>query len=777
MKSDGSVIIDTKISTDGMQEGFEQIKSGMDSVADAAQKTGNEINNSFAKFDASKTITSAVAKVKALQSELAQVNRALDYAAQAGQTETNSESVSRMVAQQEQLYERLEAARKKLSTEISLAANKQAAAEEKAAQRSAERQKKEAQKKAAAEEKAAQRSIRAAEKEAAATAKAAEKEARAREKEARRAMQAATKPARRFALRLREILSGALIFNAVSAAARNIVSYFNTALNASEEYREATARLKGALLTAFQPIYEYVLPAIIDLVNWLAKAVVSVGQFFAALSGKSYNKMKDNAEALYEQTSAIEGVGDASEKASKQLMGFDEINRLSDNASSATASDTTAPDFSFASGEAPEVVVNFVAELKDKVTTGFQAIIAKCKELIEPLRTIDFTPATDSVGRLGEAFINFASQIGENMEWSWFNVLVPLATWSIEEAAPASVDVLTEAMGLLNTVIKPVSDGMKQMYEYLKPIFSFIGDVAIRVLGSLREAFEKLTKKIQEKAPKIEGIFRGIGEIIAEVWEFIEPYAEIAMQLWEETFSYIADIVADTLGFVIDIIYGLVEFLAGVMTGDWERAWNGISGIFDSSMDYMIGLAKSVKSAFNSIFSGIAKIVTGIFKDVIVPGVKKSINGLIGLINGMVSGIVSGINAAIRAINRISIKIPDWLKNVPGASSFAGKTFGFNIRELTAPQIPYLAQGAVIPPNAPFMAVLGDQRNGTNIEAPADLIRQIVREELAGGAVNDETAALLRELIQVVMGIQVGDEVIGKAAARYNRRVSRAGGY
>ncbi|MEE1199465.1 MAG: hypothetical protein U0L09_02325, partial [Christensenellales bacterium] len=72
---------------------------------------------------------------------------------------------------------------------------------------------------------------------------------------------------------------------------------------------------------------------------------------------------------------------------------------------------------------------------------------------------------------------------------------------------------------------------------------------------------------------------------------------------------------------------------------------------------------------------------------------------------------------------------------------------------------------------------LGDQRSGTNIEAPADLIRQIVREELAGGAGNDETAALLRELIQVVMGIQVGDEVIGKAAARYNRRVSRAGGY
>lgn len=90
--------------------------------------------------------------------------------------------------------------------------------------------------------------------------------------------------------------------------------------------------------------------------------------------------------------------------------------------------------------------------------------------------------------------------------------------------------------------------------------------------------------------------------------------------------------------------------------------------------------------------------------------------------------------------------------------------------------IPYLATGAVIPPNAPFMAVLGDQRNGTNIEAPEDLIRQIFREEFAGMS-DDRTAELLRELISVVENISVGDETIGRAAARYNRRASRAGGY
>lgn len=89
----------------------------------------------------------------------------------------------------------------------------------------------------------------------------------------------------------------------------------------------------------------------------------------------------------------------------------------------------------------------------------------------------------------------------------------------------------------------------------------------------------------------------------------------------------------------------------------------------------------------------------------------------------MISAIASGLNAVIDALNRISIKIPSW---VP---VFGGERFGFNLGHITAPSIPYLASGAVIPPNAPFMAVLGDQRNGNNLEMPEGLLRRIIREE------------------------------------------------
>lgn len=106
-----------------------------------------------------------------------------------------------------------------------------------------------------------------------------------------------------------------------------------------------------------------------------------------------------------------------------------------------------------------------------------------------------------------------------------------------------------------------------------------------------------------------------------------------------------------------------------------------------------------------------------------------------------------------------------------------GKTLGFNIGLLTAPQIPYLASGAVIPPNAPFMAVLGDQRHGTNVEAPLSTIQEavavvmedIVQSNLAG---HEATVSVLQEILQAILGIEIGDTVIGQATARYNQKMA-----
>ena len=95
--------------------------------------------------------------------------------------------------------------------------------------------------------------------------------------------------------------------------------------------------------------------------------------------------------------------------------------------------------------------------------------------------------------------------------------------------------------------------------------------------------------------------------------------------------------------------------------------------------------------------------------------------------------------------------------------------------EAAAANIPYLASGAVIPPNAPFLAMLGDQRHGTNIEAPLSTIQEAVAQVIgdlipSSMAGFEAVVAELQATRNAIEDIQIGDTTIGRAAARYDRR-------
>ena len=155
--------------------------------------------------------------------------------------------------------------------------------------------------------------------------------------------------------------------------------------------------------------------------------------------------------------------------------------------------------------------------------------------------------------------------------------------------------------------------------------------------------------------------------------------------------------------------------------------------------------------------------------DPLKTGVKSMANGVIGYLNGMISSAVKAVNSLVRAVNTIRFTVPDW---IPG---YGGKTLGFSLKTVTCPQIPYLAQGAVLPANKPFLAMVGDQRHGTNIEAPLSTIQEAVALVM-----EDQTAAILagfeasvgvqKDILEAVLGIRIGDEVIAGAVERYNQR-------
>lgn len=174
---------------------------------------------------------------------------------------------------------------------------------------------------------------------------------------------------------------------------------------------------------------------------------------------------------------------------------------------------------------------------------------------------------------------------------------------------------------------------------------------------------------------------------------------------WSKQFGIIGDYmngwtknIKNIIDSIKQIFNGMVTFVSSVLSGNWRRAWEGIK----------------------QIFSGIWNAMTS--------AVKSPINLIISFMNAMLRAAQTMQNGFASAMNHMNIQLPKWLQKFTGWSSV-----GFNFHYWSAPYIPYLAKGAVIPPNKEFMAVLGDQKNGNNIEAPESLIRQIVREESGGG--------------------------------------------
>lgn len=129
------------------------------------------------------------------------------------------------------------------------------------------------------------------------------------------------------------------------------------------------------------------------------------------------------------------------------------------------------------------------------------------------------------------------------------------------------------------------------------------------------------------------------------------------------------------------------------------------------------------------------------------------------IMNGLISGVEKGINWVLGGVSDMVNGLTGILNKIPGVN--IGRVNWGNVH------IPRLAQGAVIPANREFLAVLGDQKHGTNIEAPADLIRQIVREEIG----NAEGGTHVTIVLDSVDGKKLFD-----AFVRENNAVVRATG-
>lgn len=554
------------------------------------------------------------------------------------------------------------------------------------------------------------------------------------------AMERAQKSAHRFALRLREVIRSALIFTLISQSLAALRTWIGKVIRSNNEASAAIARMKGALLTMVQPLVNFIIPAFTAFVNVLTRIISTIAQLFAMLTGTTVQSTKSAAKALDQETQALDGTGQAAEKAQKSMAGFDEINQLdtsSGGGAGGGAASRIEPDFGF-SAELSDSQLKNILGLIEAIGTAFLTWKISSALGLDMKQTLWMALAIYSgiqlVKNIFDAWTNGVNW--DNLIGSLLSVtgLIAGLYFALGSTA-AGVGLVVSGLAMLVTGFH---DAGVNGWNLLNTLMSIAGIMAVGIgigiltgsfipaliaaIASLVLAFtvatghgEELISGIQTVLEGFKRFFTGIftGDIdlaiqgICTVFDGLKMAAGAVLDGIRDAFISFLDWLDEKTG---GRLHGIITAVKELITGAFENAKLTISGILDSIRLIFQGITEFVSGVFTQDWDKAWKGVKDIFKGVA--------NGVISVMEGMVNFIITGLNWLIGQMNKISFEAPDW---VPG---IGGKTIGVNIPSISRVDIPRLAQGAVIPPNREFLAVLGDQKRGTNIEAPLETIQQ-----------------------------------------------------
>lgn len=408
---------------------------------------------------------------------------------------------------------------------------------------------------------------------------------------------------------------------------------------------------------------------------------------------------------------------------------------------------------------------------------------------------LNFYPLLKSISNLTSTFAPILESIGNTLEWIHKNVILPMLKWVTETGLPLAINLLTTVVetfsdnigivaaffaawktvellsfiqqaggvvGALNLIKAAIYENVaaklvdKAETAYLTALYAkdfvvsvaqtvvslgkqaaaFVANTAVKIANTTAQvamtaattAWNAIcviataaTKALSAAVAFLTSPFGlvvvaiaaaiAIGVLLYKNWDKIK---EVAGKVWDW-------IKNKTLTFVNTISSGLKNLASKIVTiwdnikssahQKWTAIWSTVGGFVGKIKDGIVEKFVSAKDKVIDTFEGIKSKVKEIFNKVI--GI---VNGAIGTVNGAISGIESAFSFG------------PWKVPTP----FGSKTIGFSASFPRVPTIPYLAKGAVIPPRSEFLAVLGDQKQGNNIETPEALLRKIVREETGG---------------------------------------------
>lgn len=469
--------------------------------------------------------------------------------------------------------------------------------------------------------------------------------------------------------------------------------------------RVAIANILIPIITRIIPIIRAAIDALTIYFNRLA-TIVSI--FFGVDLSQAANQTGDVADNTQDAADAQAELADNTEAAGKAAKGalaaFDQLNVL--QRGDETAAPSEGPTVPVLAVDAPETDKS-LQSIRDKI----ENFKAKLLELLQPAREA-FDRLMARLEPLRQTFI-------KTLGWVFENILVPFGKWALESFLPAFLDLLAAGFRALNAVLVVLSPVFSWLWEHvIKPFGAYLAETVIVNLKSMTYFLNKLAEWLEAHpdlfADIIAGAERAWSNVVsilsgAREWfqeRVIDPIIQLFAPMWE----FIA-ILANNAVVTIQFAWGklkdwfkehVIDPIAEFFSGMWEKIGGSASNAAKPIQDAFGGPLDWIRDRFAGTFGDIQEIVKG------------AINNIIGFLNRMLSGIAEGVNGIITGLNAFGTQVPGWIA----------------IPNVTAPQIPRLATGAVIPPNAEFAAILGDQRGHRNIEAPEPLLRQLIREEL-----------------------------------------------
>lgn len=374
-----------------------------------------------------------------------------------------------------------------------------------------------------------------------------------------------------------------------------------------------------------------------------------------------------------------------------------------------------------------QVYGQYVKPFVDSITQGISDILGVFLDayntyispVLDYLAVKFSTVWTEHIQPAINGLLELLGKVFENLQALWETLLEPLVEWIINTIAPIIGPIIAGIGDQILNLLSVASDAIKGITDILGGFLDFC-------TGAFTGDFNKCWQGIGE-------IFQGFQTITGSVFNFLkenifQPFLNFIRGVFEAEWDLSFKVSQRTLNTffaavkriwndIKQIFSGIIEFITGVFSWNWEQAWNGIKDIFGGIFDSLVTLAKT------------------------------PLNMVIDIINSLMEKINSGLSAIESAFS-----FNYDFKNPITHTRYTGH-YGMSLPRV--PTIPHLAQGGYVRPNTPQLAMIGDNLHQGEVVAPEDKLKQMAVEAAAAaggkGVSRDELENIINRAVMRIV--------------------------